>query len=162
MPGLFATDDPAGTLRERLRHVPRAEKRLVPVVRTIARSLVRAGLLAEAREIIEAALDAEWDDELGGLYADCAVDAEMAPLLERGEAWRVRHPREPGLLLTLGRLCAIAGLWGKAREYLELSDRGAAFARGPCRACARVFDVTGRGEDANRHFRLAATLQFGA
>jgi HemY protein len=159
--GLFASTDQA-VLRERLRRVPRNERRMAPVARTIVRSLISAGMAAEAREIIEAALDEHWDDALANLYADCASgipEAGIGPFLERCEAWRVRHPREPSLLLALGRLCAVAGLWGKAQEYLEL-----AIALGPGGQAhvelARVFDATGRSVDANRHYRLAATLSF--
>jgi len=161
--GLFASTDQT-VLRERLRRVPRNERRMVPVARTTARSLIAAGMAAEAREIIETALDEQWDDALASLYADCArtvPEAEIGPFLERCEVWRVRHPREPSLLLALGRLCAVAGLWGKAQEYLELAialrPEGRAHVE-----LAHVFDVTGRGVDANRHYRLAATLSLDA
>ena len=161
--GLFASTDQA-VLRERLRRVPRNERGMVPVARTIARSLIAAGMAAEAREIIETALDEQWDDALASLYADCArADPETAigPFLERGEVWRVRHPREPSLLLALGRLCAAAGLWGKAQEYLELAialrPEGQAHVE-----LARVFEASGRTVDANRHYRLAATHAFNS
>jgi len=161
--GLFASTDQT-VLRERLRRVPRSERRMVSVARTIGRGLVSAGLIAEAREIIESALDEQWDEGLATLYADSAKaipEAEIAPFLERCEAWRVLHPREPSLLLALGRLCAMAALWGKAQEYLEL-----AIAAGPdWRAhieLARVFESTGRVADAGRHYRLAALINFGA
>lgn len=161
--GLFASTDQE-VLRERLRRVPRGERRMAPVARTIARALISAGMAAEAREIIETALDEQWDDALAGLYAECGnalSDAGIGPFLERCEAWRVRHPREPSLLLALGRLCAVAGLWGKAQEYLELAialrPEGRAHVE-----LARVFDASGRTDDANRHFRLAATLAFNA
>ena len=41
--------------------------------------------------------------------------------MERAETWLEQHPRDAVLLLTLGRLCARQGLWGKARSYLEAS-----------------------------------------
>ena len=159
--GLFASTDQAD-LRERLRRVPRGERRMAPVARIIARALISAGMAAEAREIIETALDEQWNDALAGLYADCGkaqADAGIGPFLERCEAWRAVHPREPSLLLALGRLCAVAGLWGKAQEYLELAialrPEGRAHVE-----LARVFEASGRSADANRHFRLAATHSF--
>jgi HemY protein len=161
--GLFASTDQA-VLRERLRRVPRNERRMVPVARTTARSLIAAGMAAEAREIIETALDEQWDDVLASLYADCGradPEAAIGPFLERCEVWRVRHPSEPSLLLALGRLCAVAGLWGKAQEYLELAialrPEGRAHVE-----LARVFEASGRTVDANRHYRLAATLAFNS
>ena len=157
--GLFASTDQAD-LRERLRRVPRGERRMAPVARIIARALISAGMSAEAREIIETALDEQWNDALAGLYADCGkaqADAGIGPFLERCEAWRVSNPREPSLLLALGRLCAVAGLWGKAQEYLELAIALRPDGRAHVEL-ARVFEASGRTADANRHFRLAATL----
>ena len=151
--GLFATLD-VQLLRERLRRVPRAERLMLPVARAIARSLIAAGMFAEARELIEGTLDRAWDDELGALYADCD-DAAGGARLERCEAWRARYPSEAGLLFALGRICAVMALWGKAQEYLELSLALRPAARVHIEL-ARVFDASGRADEANRHFRMAA------
>jgi len=151
--GLFATADQE-ILRHRLRRVPRDERLMVPVARTIAQALIAAGVFAEAGELIEAALDVVWDDELGALYADCD-DAGGSARLERCEAWCARYPGEAGLLFTLGRICAAKGLWGKAQEYLELSLALRPAARVHV-ALARVYDAAGRIEEANRQFRMAA------
>ena len=151
--GLFATADQE-ILRHRLRRVPRDERLMVPVARTIAQALIAAGVFAEARELIEAALDVVWDDELGALYADCD-DTGGSARLERCEAWRARYPGEAGLLFTLGRICAAKALWGKAQEYLELSLALRPAARVHV-ALARVYDAAGRIDEANRQFRMAA------
>ena len=37
------------------------------------------------------------------------------------EQWLKKHPDDPYLLLSLGRLCKQRKLWGKARDYLEKS-----------------------------------------
>lgn len=37
------------------------------------------------------------------------------------EKWLKKHPDDPYLLLSLGRLCRQRKLWGKARDYLEKS-----------------------------------------
>jgi HemY protein len=153
--GLFTGAD-APTLRERLRRVPRAERRDPAVARSIGGALIAAGLTREARELLEEALDEQWHDSLGELYVACADDEEgTRAQIERAESWRTRYPREAGLLLTLGRLCAGLQLWGKAREYLEQSititpSREAYF------DLARMFDATGRADEANRCYRLAA------
>ena len=86
--------------------------------------------------------------------------AEIGPFLERCESWRQRHAREPSLLLVLGRLCAIAGLWGKAQAYLEQSIEVRQDARAHVEL-ARVFEGTGRAGDAARHYRMAALLPAG-
>jgi HemY protein len=152
---LFSGAD-AQTIRERLRRVPHAERRVAAVARPIAAALIGAEMTREACDVLEEALDAGWDDKLGRLYAACATDAAGARAqIERAEAWRSRHPRDPGVLLTLGRLCAREELWGKAREYFEQS-----IAVQPTRDAyielARMFDATGRLDDANRCYRLAA------
>ena len=156
--GMFTGAD-AQTIKERLRRVPKNERRMASIARPIASALLAAGLTREARELLDEALDAEWNDELGALYAACAAapgdEGGVRLQIERAEAWRTRYPREAGLLLTLGRLCASQALWGKAREYLEQS-----IAVLPGRAAyvelARMFDATGRADDANRCYRLAA------
>jgi HemY protein len=39
--------------------------------------------------------------------------------LKNAEEWLREHDNDPVLLLTLGRLSLLNGLWGKARSYLE-------------------------------------------
>ena len=153
--GLFTGAD-AQTLRERLRRVPRAERRDAAIARPIAAALIAADLMREARELLEDALDLAWNDQLGALYAACATDeAGARAQIERAEAWRTRYPRDAGLLLTLGRLCAGQQLWGKAREYLEQSVTSSP-TRDAYIELARMFDATGREDEANRCYRLAA------
>lgn len=154
----FDTHDPQ-TLRERLRRVSRADRRAPIPAKIIARALVGGGLRDEARDLLETALDEQWDDVLGALYADCAGDDSLAnrALLERAETWRARYPREHGLLLVLGRLCARDRLWGKAREYLEEAV-AVRPQRGAYLELARLFDATSKVDDANRCYRLAARL----
>jgi HemY protein len=155
--GLFETRD-AQLLRERLKRLTRLERRMPQVARVVAHALIGAGLLVEARELIEAALDEGWDDALGELYAECFAAGAGSGQLERAEAWRARYGREAGLMLCLGRLCAAGGLWGKAREYLESSIAMRATRRA-YRELGAVFDATGRAEDANRSYRLAALAE---
>ena len=147
----------APALRERLKRVPRQDRRSAPLARIISRALIRAAMAREARDLIEEALAESWDDTLGQLYAECASGDSAANRvqLERAEMWRTSNPHEPGALLALARLCAREGLWGKAREYLEQ-----AIAASPRREAyielARLFDATGKQDDANRCYRLAA------
>ena len=60
------------------------------------------------------------DPALLAIYSEC-LGADVRQQLERAENWLAQHPRDAVLLLTLGRLCAHQGLWGKARSYLEAS-----------------------------------------
>ena len=163
---LFSAGD-AGQLRERLRNLPRADRRHPAVVRSIASHLIRAGLMKEAADLIEIALDHEWDSSLAALYAQCDFSIEpsgaegtasstaAAYQLERAERWLTSHARDAGLFLGLGRLCARQSLWGKAQSFFEQSAV-AAPGRQVWLELARLSDATGQADAANRYYRQAA------
>ena len=71
--------------------------------------------------------------------------------------WLKRHPRDPQLLLSLGRLCVQSQLWGKAESYLDAS---LAILPGweAHVELGRLAERIGRTDDANRHYRAAAEL----
>jgi len=77
--------------------------------------------------------------------------------IERAETWLKEHPRDAALLLTLGRLCADRGLWGKAQSYLEAS-----LAIEPTHsanlALARLNERLGNADAARRHYRESLDL----
>ncbi|MFH1045161.1 MAG: heme biosynthesis HemY N-terminal domain-containing protein [Pseudomonadota bacterium] len=124
------------------------------VARTAAQLFIALGDCRRAHEIVEAALQAEWNGELILLYAEC-LGADVLAQIERAEKWLKSRPRDRALLLTLGRLCLAQELWGKAQSYLEAS-----LSEEPSRsahvALAQLFDRIGKPEDANRHYRASA------
>ena len=133
----------------------RTEDRLdARVARTAARLFIASGDCRRAHEIVAAALEAQWDEELILLYAEC-LGTDVLGQIERAEKWLKSRPRERALLLTLGRLCLQQDLWGKAQSYLEAS-----LSEGPSRsahiALAQLLDRIGKPEDANRHYRASA------
>jgi HemY protein len=134
--------------------IPAPQQRDAKVAGAAAQCFMALDGGAQASRIIEQALDAEWDSELVGLYADC-VGSAVTRQIERAEHWLKSNPRDAVLLLALGKLCAQQELWGKAQSYLEAS-----LSEGPSRsahiALARLFDQIGRPEDANRHYRASA------
>jgi HemY protein len=77
--------------------------------------------------------------------------------IERGERWLLEHERDAQLLATLGRLCAQAELWGKARSFLEAS---LAFEDGRAAHLdlARLAERLGEPTDAQQHYRRAAEI----
>jgi HemY protein len=129
-----------------------------------ARHATALGRAALAREIIERALEAEWTPQLASLYGELPADLEEAERtfeararIERGERWLLERSRDAQLLATLGRLCAQAELWGKARSFLEASlsfDES----RSAHLELARLAEHLGQAEDAQQHFRRAAEL----
>ena len=128
-----------------------------------ARHAAALGRAELAREILEKSLVAEWSPGLVALYGElpglepAALGREAVARLERAERWLGARPEDAQLLVTLGRLCAQAELWGKARDYLEAS-----LSFGGSRAAhlelARLADRDRRVADAQKHFRLAAEL----
>jgi HemY protein len=124
------------------------------VARTAAQLFIGVGDCRRAHEIVAAALDAEWNEELILLYGECA-GGDILAQIERAEKWLKSRPRERALLLTLGRLCLAQELWGKAQSYLEASLSEQA-SRSAHVALAQLFDRIGKPEEANRHYRASA------
>ena len=124
------------------------------VARTAAQLFIALGDCRRAHEIIEAALEAEWSEQLILLYGEC-LGADILAQIERAEKWLKSRPRERALLLTLGRLCLQQELWGKAQSYLEAS-----LSEEPSRsahvALAQLFDRIGKSGDADRPYRASA------
>ena len=98
--------------------VPRKLKRDARLVADYAAYLQERSKHAEAESLLRRALSGEWSDELIALYGQSISDTPSRQLAF-AETFLEAHPRNPALLLALGRLCLRAKLWGKARGYLE-------------------------------------------
>lgn len=136
--------------------VPTEERRNARLAAAAARALIAAGDGARAQRIIEQQVDADWDSELAGLYAECR-GGDTLGRIARAEKWLERHPRDARLLLALGRLCREQQLWGKAQSYFEAS-----LAIQPSQDAhvelATLFAQLGRSEESNQAYRSAAAL----
>lgn len=109
-----------------------------------------------ARKQVERALENEWHGELAAQYHLTVGREEDAPeCLSRAEKWLNAHPRDAGLLYSLGRQCAAAHIWGKAQSYLEASLAVESLARTHC-ALARLLEELERPDEARLQYRLAA------
>ena len=156
-----AADD-AGAFERRWRGVAAADRVQPRIAAAAARNATALGRAALAREILETALAAEWVPSLVSLYGQLpeGLDqetrvAEARTRIERAEKWLFERERDSQLLATLGRLCAQAELWGKARSFLEASlsfeeSRAARI------ELARLAERLGKDDEAQRHFRKAA------
>jgi HemY protein len=162
---LARSADDAGALERRWRGIPAADQRQPRIAAAGARHATALGRAALARDILENALDAEWVPQLVALYGELPRALaeeerirEARARIERGERWLLERNRDAQLLAALGRLCAHAELWGKARSFLEASlsfeeSRAARI------ELARLAERLGEAEEAQRHFRKAAELQ---
>jgi HemY protein len=158
-----SADDP-GAFERRWRGIAAADRLQPRVAAAGARHAAALGRATLAREIIENALSAEWVPQLVALYGQLpeTLDQETKGLeararIERAERWLLERSRDAQLLATLGRLCAQAELWGKARSFLEasLSFEESRAARVEL---ARLAERLGQADEAQRHFRKAAEL----
>jgi len=144
--------------------VPQADRTQPRIAAAAAQQATKLGRPALARQIIEAALEAEWSPQLVALYGQLperisgeALTEEARPRIERAERWLLEHERDPQLLATLGRLCTQAELWGKARSFLEAS-LSFEEVRTAHLDLARLAERMGQPAEAQRHYRRAAEL----
>jgi HemY protein len=129
-----------------------------------ARHATELGKAEMAREILERALAAEWTAQLVSLYSELPAGmeqdariSEARTRIERGERWLLERNRDAPLLASLGRLCAQAELWGKARSFLEAS-LSFEESRSVHVELARLAERLGQPDDAQQHYRRAAEL----
>lgn len=133
-----------------------AQRQEPQLVLAYAEQLRQLGAEVEAEEILRAALKRKYDSHLARLYG-LLRGSDPARQLHIAEGWLKDHPADPGLLLTLGRLCLQSSLWGKARDYLESSLR---LQRNPeaCAELARLLAQLGDTERSNQLFQEGLVL----
>lgn len=143
-------------LDEVWRKLPDAQKLETPLAVAAAQSYIAANRKAEAQQIIEQSLEHAWDSELVALYPDC-LGTDTVRQIERAETWLEEHPGDAALLLSLGRLCARQGLWGKAESYLEASVSVEPTYTGHVEL-ARLHEKLGNTDASRRHYRESLDL----
>src|SRR3954467_8128745 len=161
---LSRSADDAGAFERRWREIPARDQLHPRVAAAAARHATALGKSSLAREILEHSLAVEWHSKLIALYGELPPQlpaterAEEARIrIERAESWLASRHRDPELLAALGRLCAQAELWGKARSFLEASVSFEE-SRAAHLELARLAERLGQAPDAQRHFRRAAEL----
>ncbi len=143
-------------LTQRWQNVPSALRADPAIVAGYAAQLLRLGAEEEAEEVLRHALKQGFDATLVQLYGQVR-GRDPGKQLQAAEGWLKEHPNDPGLLLTLGRLCLINKLWGKAREYLEAS---LSFQRSAetCAELGRLLAQLGEVERSNQLFQEGLVL----
>jgi HemY protein len=96
----------------------KAQRRRPEAVAAYAQRAAQLGQILAGIGEIEAALRREWSESLIVRYGELGP-AEAEARLRYAEGWISAQPNSAGLALTLGRLCILCKLWGKARGYLE-------------------------------------------
>ncbi|MCV4261997.1 heme biosynthesis protein HemY [Pseudomonas capsici] len=128
-----------------------AQRQEPQLVLAYAEQLRRLGAEAQAEEVLRTALKKDYNSHLARLYG-LVRGADESKQLQVAEAWLKQHSDDPSLLLSLGRICQQARLWGKARDYLESSLR---LQRNPetCAELARLLARLGETDRSNQLFQ---------
>jgi HemY protein len=128
-----------------------AQRQEPQLILAYAEQLRQLGAQVQAEEVLRTALKRNYDSHLARLYG-LVRGSDPTRQLQAAEGWLKEHPADPGLLLTLGRLCLQNSLWGKARDYLESSLR---VQRNPeaCAELARLLAQMGDTERSNQLFQ---------
>jgi HemY protein len=147
----YSEGEGLAALQQAWQQLSAAQRQELPLVLAYADQLRQLGAQDEAEEVLRGALKRSYDSHLARLYG-LVRGSDPARQLQVAEGWLKQHPNDPGLLLTLGRLCLQNRLWGKARDYLESSLR---LERNPeaCAELARLLAQLGDTERSNLLFQ---------
>ncbi len=102
------------------KNIPKEIRQNARVAETYVACLCKLDAYKEAWEILRGVLRKTWDKKLIKLYG-LIQGGDLGKQIFIAEEWLKEHPGDPALLLTLARLCLRNQLWGKARDYLEMS-----------------------------------------
>ncbi len=110
----------------------------------------------EAETLVRKALNKEWHPGLVHLYGRLR-GRDPRQQLTVAEGWNKQHPRDPVLLLTLGRLCLRNEIWGSARDYFAESLR---IKRDPeaCAELARLLENLGETQRSSDYYQQALSM----
>lgn len=126
------------------------------VARAAVRAFMQRGGHDTALDILESALNREWNEDLVAIYGELR-GSNSTRQIEQAEKWLRAQPRDAQLLLTLAQLCSVQQLWGKAQSYLEASLAIAASAEGHIRM-AELKTQSGQPGEACQHYQKALAL----
>jgi HemY protein len=108
----------------------------------------------QAEKLIHSLLKKEWFPPLVKIYGQIDSIHPSHQLLE-AEKWLKKHPHDPTLLVSLGRICQRLQLWGKARDYLETSLIYSSETAESYQALGELFETLGQPLEALNYFKKA-------
>ena len=126
------------------------------VARAAVRAFMQRGGHDTALDVLESALNREWNEDLVALYGELR-GSNPTRQIEQAEKWLRAQSRDAQLLLTLAQLCSVQQLWGKAQSYLEASLAISASAEGHIRM-AELKTQSGQSSEACQHYQKALAL----
>ena len=125
------------------------------VVRLFAQSYFSVGEREQATNLLESYLNKKWDAELGRVYWSSQNNAKLQ--LRMISKWEKRYGEFDSFHICFGNICISEKLWGKAKDHLfeaiRIRPSVDAFV-----SLARVYELTGEPEEANKFWKKAAKL----
>jgi HemY protein len=116
----LGTSGNAEELLQSWKDVPKPLAERPEIIVAYARAAIACGEFAIAERRLRELINQTWDEAAVLAFGDIE-NADALTTLDVAEKWLPAHPEDPALLLTCGRLCLRAELYGKARSYLETS-----------------------------------------
>lgn len=95
-------------------------KALPEIIEHYAKQLISIDAAGEAEKQLRLYLNKNWHESTIVLYSELDVMVDNKQL-EMAESWLKDHQHNAYLLLALGKMCISRSLWGKAKNYLEVS-----------------------------------------
>lgn len=137
------------------RYTSDSERQNPEIVGEFAKAAIRVEDFTFARNLLENYLNKDWNSDLARIYGSF-LDGNNSSQLECAENWLKAHPKDAGLLFSIGELCERKELWGQAKNYYEAS-----LAIEPANetrlALAELLDRLHETDAANEQYREIAT-----
>ncbi|MCP4285506.1 MAG: heme biosynthesis protein HemY [Gammaproteobacteria bacterium] len=115
-----ALDSDSNSLTATWSSFPQSIRKSDAMVMLYANHLKESDADDEVAKLLQRAIDQNWNNGLVELYGRLEA-SDAAAQLTQAEKWLQTQPKNPTLLLALGRLCMRTRLWGKSRSYFEAS-----------------------------------------
>ncbi len=87
---------------------------------TYAQMLVKVGARKTAERVLREAIESNWDEDCVAYYGGLE-SGDIDERLKHAERWLKSRPKDPALLLCLGKLYRQVELWDQAKHYLKAS-----------------------------------------
>ena len=150
------TGDTSVELHKLWKLLPKASQKNSEVVAAYAEAIMTLGDMQEAEKLIRKQLTKDWNKQLVALYGRVKAE-DVGRQLIHAESWLRERNNDAGLLLCLGRLSLSNSLWGKAREYFEISFK-LEETGDVCAELGRLLAHLGEHEKSNEYFQRGLML----
>ena len=125
------------------------------IVGSLAQSYFSVGEREQGTNLLESYLNKKWDAELGRLYWSSQDNTKLQ--LRMVSKWEKKYDEFDSFHICFGNICMSEKLWGKAKNHLfeavKIRPSVDAFV-----SLARVYELTGESEEANKFWKKAAKL----